>query len=135
MNQLASPLALPCGAVLPNRIAKSAMTEGLADGRNRATPEHARLYRRWADGGLGLSITGNVQICRRHLERAGNIALDGPPDALGLIHLRQMARAARARGTVAIIQLSHAGRQTPVAINPAPHAASPVRAASGEVRS
>ncbi len=26
----ASPLTLPCGAVLPNRLAKSAMTEGVA---------------------------------------------------------------------------------------------------------
>lgn len=126
MNPLASPLPLPCGIILPNRIAKAAMTEGLADARNRATPGHATLYRRWAEGGLGLSITGNVQVCRRHLERAGNIALDGPPDALGLIHLRQMARAARAGGTVAIAQLSHAGRQTPAILNPAPFAPSAV---------
>jgi 2,4-dienoyl-CoA reductase-like NADH-dependent reductase (Old Yellow Enzyme family) len=126
MNPLASPLPLPCGIRIGNRLAKAAMTEGLADARNRATAAHATLYRRWADGGVGLSITGNVQVCRRHLERAGNIALDGPPDALGLIHLRQMARAARAGGAVAIVQLSHAGRQTPAAINPAPFAPSPV---------
>ena len=28
---LARPLELPCGATLPNRLAKAAMTEGLAD--------------------------------------------------------------------------------------------------------
>jgi 2,4-dienoyl-CoA reductase-like NADH-dependent reductase (Old Yellow Enzyme family) len=126
MNPLASPLQLPCGVTLPNRLAKAAMTEGLADARNRATPAHATLYRRWADGGAGLLITGNVQVCRRHLERAGNIALDGPPDAVGAIMLASMARAASAGGTVAIVQLSHAGRQTPAAINPAPRAASAV---------
>ncbi len=27
---LSQPLTLPCGAILPNRIAKAAMTEGLA---------------------------------------------------------------------------------------------------------
>ena len=36
--QLATPLTLPCGAVLPNRLAKGAMTEGLADPRRRAMP-------------------------------------------------------------------------------------------------
>jgi len=34
---LAQPLKLPCGAVLPNRIAKAAMTEGLADDQLHAT--------------------------------------------------------------------------------------------------
>ena len=43
-NPLATPLALPCGAVLPNRLAKGAMTEGLADPQGRATAELARLY-------------------------------------------------------------------------------------------
>ena len=32
-NILAQPLTLPCGAVVPNRIAKAAMTEGLATAR------------------------------------------------------------------------------------------------------
>ena len=30
-DPLALPLTLPCGVTLPNRIAKAAMTEGLAD--------------------------------------------------------------------------------------------------------
>jgi 2,4-dienoyl-CoA reductase-like NADH-dependent reductase (Old Yellow Enzyme family) len=29
-DTLAQPLTLPCGAVIPNRLAKAAMTEGLA---------------------------------------------------------------------------------------------------------
>ncbi|MEL7487871.1 MAG: NADH:flavin oxidoreductase, partial [Pseudomonadota bacterium] len=66
------PLTLPCGARLKNRIAKAAMTEGLADPLNRATARHATLYRRWAEGGAGLLITGNVMVDRRYLERPGN---------------------------------------------------------------
>jgi 2,4-dienoyl-CoA reductase-like NADH-dependent reductase (Old Yellow Enzyme family) len=31
------PLTLPCGVTLPNRLAKGAMSELLADSRNRAT--------------------------------------------------------------------------------------------------
>jgi len=40
-----SALTLPCGAVVPNRLCKAALTEGLADEMNRATARHERLYR------------------------------------------------------------------------------------------
>ena len=53
------------------------MTEGLADSLNRATDRHVELYRRWASGGSGALLTGNVQVDRRYLERAGNIVIDG----------------------------------------------------------
>jgi len=52
-SPLSQSLNLPCGATLPNRIAKAAMTEGLADANLNATERHARLYGRWADGGRG----------------------------------------------------------------------------------
>ncbi len=50
MSILHQSLTLPCGAELPNRLAKAAMTEGLADPAGVATPEHVRLYERWSDG-------------------------------------------------------------------------------------
>ena len=83
---LTDPLPLPCGAVLPNRIAKAAMTEGVGDALNRATDRHRVLYERWAKSGPGLQITGNIQIDRRSLERAGNVAIDGPqtPEAMSI---------------------------------------------------
>ena len=37
-----TPLLLPCGISIPNRIGKSALTEGLSDGLNRATERHCR---------------------------------------------------------------------------------------------
>ena len=74
---LASPLTLPCGAVLANRICNAAMTEGLADPMNRAMERHVALYGRWAEGGAGLNLTGNVQVDRRYMERPGNVAIDG----------------------------------------------------------
>ncbi len=123
---LAAPLALPCGAVLPNRLAKAAMTERLADARNRATVLHERLYRLWSEGGAGLLITGNIQIDRAHLEAAGNVAIDGTEDAAALAALRRFAAAATFGGSHAWVQLSHAGRQTQKAINPQPKAPSAV---------
>ena len=53
---LAQTLALPCGAVIPNRLAKAAMTEGLATQQGVATPELERLYGVWSDGGAGMLL-------------------------------------------------------------------------------
>ena len=81
---IASPLALPCGASIRNRLCKAALTEGLADPMNRATARHERLYRAWSEGGAGLVITGNVQVDVRVLDSFGreskkfaNVGLDG----------------------------------------------------------
>ena len=104
----ASPLALPCGATLPNRIAKAAMTEGLADEDDRATERHVRLYRRWSEGGAGLLLTGNVMVDRRFLERPGNVVID---DNGGHDALRAWAAAGTAGGNHLWMQINHPGRQ------------------------
>jgi len=114
MDQLAQPLRLPCGAILSNRLAKSAMTEGLADDWLRPTPRHDTLYRRWSEGGCGLLLTGNVMIDRRVLERPGNVALDpAPPDEETRARLRRWAAAATIAGNHVWMQINHAGRQSP----------------------
>lgn len=120
---LNAPLTLPCGAVLRNRLAKAAMTEGLADADNRATERHLRLYQRWAANDFGVMLTGNVQVDRQHLERPGNIAIDGNG---GLDQLRALARVATANGAHFWMQINHAGRQTPAAINAQPLAPSAI---------
>ncbi len=89
------------------------MTEGLADAFNRATDRHVTLYRRWAEGGASLLLTGNVQVDRRYLERAGNIAIDGPQDRVQLTALEALAEAGTSDDTHLWMQISHAGRQTP----------------------
>lgn len=120
---ISSPLDLPCGARLSNRLAKAALTEGLADPMNRATPELERLYQLWSEGGAGLLITGNVQVDRAHLERAGNVAIDGNG---GLEALRAYARAGTVAGNHLWMQINHPGRQTPRTLNPHPLAPSAV---------
>jgi 2,4-dienoyl-CoA reductase-like NADH-dependent reductase (Old Yellow Enzyme family) len=103
------PLRLPNGATLLNRIAKASMTEALANDRDFATDRHVRLYRRWADGGAGLILTGNVMIDAQYLERPRNVVVE---DDAGLSTLAPWAEAARSRGGHAWMQLSHPGRQT-----------------------
>ena len=107
--ELADQLRLPCGAVLPNRLAKAAMTEGLADEADRATPRLATLYRRWSAGGCGLLITGNVMVDRRWLERPGNVVLQ---DDEGADALAEWARSGTVAGNHLWMQISHPGRQS-----------------------
>jgi 2,4-dienoyl-CoA reductase-like NADH-dependent reductase (Old Yellow Enzyme family) len=92
------------------------MTEGLADASNVATDRHVTLYRRWAEGGAGILLTGNVQVDRRYLERAGNIVIDGPQQPAQLAALEAMAEAGTTDNTQLWMQISHAGRQTPALI-------------------
>lgn len=116
-NVLATPVALPCGAVLPNRLAKAAMSEGIADSCNRATPRLAELYRRWASSGAGLLLSGNIQVDPRHLERPGNIVLS---DENGVSALARVAEAGKSGGAHFWAQISHTGRQVAGEINGAP---------------
>ena len=121
-----TPLTLASGLQFPNRLVKAAMTEGLADARNRVTEGHLTLYRRWAEGGIGGMITGNVQIDRNHLERAGNVVIDAKPSNEEMDALARWAEAGKVKGAAMIMQVSHAGRQTPKLINARPAAPSPV---------
>jgi 2,4-dienoyl-CoA reductase-like NADH-dependent reductase (Old Yellow Enzyme family) len=123
---LGQSLELPCGEVLPNRLAKAAMTEGLADHRGRPGERLGRLYRAWSEGGAGLLITGNVQIDWQHLERPGNVVIDRPADDELRKSLQDWAEAARSTGNGLWMQISHAGRQTQSTINPRPKAPSAI---------
>jgi len=111
------PLKLPNGARLKNRIVKSAMSEALADARNDPTEGMIALYRRWGQSGAALLITGNTPVDRNHLEHAANVVLDERSDPE---KARRLAAAAKSGGALALVQISHSGRQTPAAINARP---------------
>ncbi len=126
---LCSPLTLPCGAVLQNRIAKAAMTEGLADPRGVPTAELERLYGLWSDGGAGLLLSGNIIVDADHLERPGNVVIDREPDSEMRNALQSWARAATRNGNHFWAQISHGGRQTQKNVNPHPKAPSATKVA------
>ncbi len=117
-------LSLPCGHRLPNRICKSAMTEGLATPKGQATQALVRLYTAWAQGGAGMLVTGNLMVDARYLERAGNVVLE---DDAGLDALQAMAKAVQQHGSQLWAQLSHPGRQCPRLVNLQPLAPSAVQ--------
>ena len=99
------PLALRCGRTLNNRLCKVATSEHLGDARsNDATPLLTALYGRWAAGGWGLVITGNVMVDRRALEAPRNVVFDGATDMKQVSHwarARQKRRRPRTRAAVA----------------------------------
>jgi 2,4-dienoyl-CoA reductase-like NADH-dependent reductase (Old Yellow Enzyme family) len=105
---LFTPLTLPNGATVPNRLAKASMEEALADAGQLPGPAIHRLYQHWAEGGAGLVITGNVMVDRRALTGPGTIALEADTP---LAPFAAWAKAARAHGAQAWMQISHPGRQ------------------------
>ena len=116
-SPLAHSITLPCGITLPNRLGKSAMTEGLADKFDRPTQQHNTLYKTWSKGGTGLLITGNVMIDHRYLERAGNVVLENDKD---LSLFSSWAKAGTCAGNQFWVQLNHPGRQCPKLVNTQP---------------
>lgn len=130
-DPLARSLRLPCGVSLRNRLAKAAMTEGMADTQLRASERLERLYRAWSHGGAGVLLTGNVMIDRRVLERPGNVVIDASwPVSTSVAARAALARWAKAgteAGNQLWMQISHAGRQSPWYVTRQPLAPSTVR--------
>lgn len=124
---------LKSGIILPNRIIKAAMTEGLGDELNRPTIHHQNLYKKWTNNNAGGTlITGNILVDRKQLERPGNIAIEPNEnmDPVLFNNLKDMVKAAKGKDgkTVLIAQLGNAGRQTNALTNIYPYAPSPIKA-------
>lgn len=79
-SALFTPLTLPNGAVLPNRLCKAAMEENLAAPGQVPGPDLFRLYKAWAQGGVGLVLTGNVMITPAAMTGPGGVVLEAGTD-------------------------------------------------------
>ncbi|WP_406281151.1 NADH:flavin oxidoreductase/NADH oxidase family protein [Nocardia sp. NBC_00881] len=124
MTSLRDPLALPCGQVLPNRIMKAALSEGLGTKRNSPDGRLEQLYTTWSRGGYGLLITGNVMVDRRQLGEPGNVVIEDERDLDGL---SRWAKTTKDAGVPIWVQLNHPGRQSnPLALGHTPVAPSPI---------
>ena len=113
-NPIAEPIKLQRGAAIKNRLMKSAMSEALGTTDNRATKAYPVLYRAWANGGIGLLITGNVMIDRRALGEPNNVAIEDDRD---MTLLKEWVAAATANDTQCWVQLNHPGKQSPKGLN------------------
>lgn len=110
MSILFSSLLLANGTRLPNRLVKAAMEENLADAKFAPATALIQLYQRWAAGGVGLLISGNVMVDRTAMTGPAGVVLDAEQD---LAPFQTWARTGRAHGAGFWLQLNHPGRQMP----------------------
>ncbi|MDJ0392512.1 nitroreductase family deazaflavin-dependent oxidoreductase [Rhodococcus sp. G-MC3] len=123
-HPLAVPLTLACGQVLPNRVMKAALSEGLGNSSHSPDVRLERLYAQWGAGGYGLVITGNVMVDRQHIGEPGNVVIEDDRD---LDALARWATSARDGGSPVWMQLNHPGRQAnPLATRTKPVAPSAI---------
>lgn len=121
--KITNSLQLPCGAVLKNRIGKSAMSENMGSRGYTSNEKFNRLYGRWAEGGAGLLITGNVMIDRFALGEAHNVVIE---QEILDPNLPLWAAAGKREGTHIWVQLNHPGKQSPKFLSKEPVAPSAI---------
>lgn len=123
VESLREPFKLPNGTLLPNRLAKAALSECLAGDDFSPGRRIKRLYRRWSTSGAGLTITGNVMVDRRAIGEPGNVVVE---DERHLSDLSEWAEIVQSQGSVGLVQINHPGRQAPRTLTPQPVAPSPI---------
>lgn len=136
-----SPLAQPLtfefsGKTAKNRFLKAAMSERMSSWdpkdlakRGIPTKELVNMYKRWGEGGFGIVLIGNTMVEYDQLQGAGNpiISLDNQFSGERFEAFQDLAAASKIHGSLAIVQLSHPGRQVPENIQPHPISASDVQ--------
>lgn len=114
MKNIASPFTLPNGAILKNRIAKSAMSENIGTLTNAPTQTLINAYKIWAKGNPGLLITGNVMIDSKAIGEPRNVVVE---DYTHFDLLKAWAKTVEGTGVHLWPQLNHPGRQAFGSIN------------------
>jgi 2,4-dienoyl-CoA reductase-like NADH-dependent reductase (Old Yellow Enzyme family) len=125
--KVSEKLTLPCGATLPNRIAKSAMSENMARPPYYPGQEFYNVYKTWIEGGAGLCITGNVMIDSNNLGEANNVVIEEGLDNIN--DLKNWAKATDQSDSHIWVQLNHPGKQTPKFLTKVPVAPSATKLA------
>uniref|UniRef100_A0A914BZG3 NADH:flavin oxidoreductase/NADH oxidase N-terminal domain-containing protein n=1 Tax=Acrobeloides nanus TaxID=290746 RepID=A0A914BZG3_9BILA len=118
-----------------NRLLKPPMTEMLStwvdgDPKKSGIPTEKLInaYRKWGLGGFGLLITGNIMVDPKHIEMPTNSIIHRSNDNYDRKQaFKKCAEALKKGGGLAIAQLNHPGRLTPITVNEHPFAPSAVK--------
>jgi len=108
--------------IVENRIVKSATAESMADDDGFVTEKFVEFYKRLAEGGAGLVITGHMFVMdegKAHRKMAG---ISRDEHISGLKKMVQEVKKINS-SQMLVAQISHAGRQSPfnpVAPSPVP---------------
>jgi len=103
-----TPFTLPNGNIIKNRLAKAAMEENMAQANQLPGQALRTLYRTWAEGGVGLIITGNVMVDHMAMTGPGGLALES---STPLAPFEELANEAKRNNTRLWMQINHPGRQ------------------------
>lgn len=125
---LEQPYTLKNGTVIKNRLFKSAMSEQLSDASHNPTMGLANVYQAWAEGGLGISMTGNIMVDRNALGEPRQVVLDEQSD---LTIFKIWAEKGSVNNTHLWAQLNHPGKQIPNFICKEPVAPSAIPLTNG----
>lgn len=99
---------LPNGQRIKNRIVKAAMEENMSDESLQPGDALVNLYQKWAEGGAGLILTGNVMVDRLAMTGPGGVVLEKQTE---LEKFARWSAAAKANDTRVWMQINHPGRQ------------------------
>lgn len=139
MTMIFEPLVFSCGKKMPNRLSLAPLTntQSFADGR--LSDDEIKWLTMRAEGGFGLTMTAAAHI---------NAGGQGFPGQLGVYSdsqlpgLKKLAKQIKAQGSLAVVQLHHAGLRAPreltgeVPVAPSPSEKFAARGLShGEVKS
>ena len=113
-NLLFTPITLPNGTTIKNRFFKSAMSEGMGTREFQTKKNIATLYKRWAEGGTGLIITGNIMVDPKRTAEPGNIVFDKNSN---MEILKEWAKQGQQHGAKVMVQLNHPGKQAPKTVS------------------
>jgi 2,4-dienoyl-CoA reductase-like NADH-dependent reductase (Old Yellow Enzyme family) len=109
-KELSKKIDFPCGIQMPNPFMLAPMTNTQSHDDGRLSEEEFRWLTMRAEGGFGLTMT-----CASYVQKDGK----GFPGQLGIYsddvqagHQR-LAKSIKAAGSLAVIQLFHAGMRSP----------------------
>jgi len=90
---------------MKNRLVRSATHEGMADGNGAPTGEHQRLYRRLAEGGVGLIITGHAYVS----PEGGSARMNGMHRDDLVPPWKELVESVHGHGAKIAVQINHLG--------------------------
>ena len=118
-SPLFTPLTLPNGVTVQNRLCKAAMEENMADAGQVPGNALINLYSAWSnaaaavDAGPGIVLSGNVMVDPTAMTGPGGVVLEAGTlenDALRK-KFEEWAVGGKASGSKFVMQISHPGRQ------------------------
>jgi len=115
-SHLFSPLTLPNGVTVQNRLAKAAMEENMAEAGQLPGDALINLYKAWSntkEAGPGIIISGNVMVDPTAMTGPGGVVLEAGTleDPASRSRFEHWAKAGQAGGSKFVLQISHPGRQ------------------------